>query len=289
MSLIYHYCSPYTFLQILERKRIWLSSTSNMNDSAECEWFIDAVKDVLDQNVTLLGSDWCQTASIYIKNNFQPKYVACFSKDGDSLSQWRAYADNGEGLAIGFERDELNFDKKSLTPTVSESEKIEIDDIKYIEKEDIRKFILEKMMEIREHYKGNDVIDPRLKNELRGVYPEICSVSAIMFVRVIINLAASVKNPAFSEEKEVRIVHSPFIEYLNNGQKVKTINAIGEIKHRISNGYLTSHFEYGFDSTVVKEIVMGPRNKFLDMDLKIFLTLNGMPSAMIKRSAATYR
>jgi len=30
-------------------------------------------------------------------------YIACFSEKGDLLSQWRAYADDGEGVAIGFD------------------------------------------------------------------------------------------------------------------------------------------------------------------------------------------
>jgi Protein of unknown function (DUF2971) len=30
-------------------------------------------------------------------------FVCCFSKEGDDLGQWRAYADNGRGFAIGFD------------------------------------------------------------------------------------------------------------------------------------------------------------------------------------------
>lgn len=35
--------------------------------------------------------------------------MACFSRDGDSVSQWNSYADNGRGIAIGF--DELEFNR----------------------------------------------------------------------------------------------------------------------------------------------------------------------------------
>ncbi|MBR0706115.1 DUF2971 domain-containing protein [Bradyrhizobium liaoningense] len=34
-------------------------------------------------------------------------YVACFSEDGDVLSQWRAYAADGMGFAIGFDPSKL--------------------------------------------------------------------------------------------------------------------------------------------------------------------------------------
>lgn len=32
-----------------------------------------------------------------------PEYVTCFSKNSDSVSQWIAYADNGQGIAIDFD------------------------------------------------------------------------------------------------------------------------------------------------------------------------------------------
>ena len=31
----------------------------------------------------------------------------CFCEDGDKLSQWRGYADNGKGVSIGFSAQEL--------------------------------------------------------------------------------------------------------------------------------------------------------------------------------------
>ena len=32
------------------------------------------------------------------------RYILCFSGDGDLLSQWRAYADDGKGISIGFKK-----------------------------------------------------------------------------------------------------------------------------------------------------------------------------------------
>lgn len=34
-------------------------------------------------------------------------YISCFSKESDILSQWRAYADNGKGVSIGFDLEKL--------------------------------------------------------------------------------------------------------------------------------------------------------------------------------------
>ena len=35
-------------------------------------------------------------------------YAICFSERGDSLSQWRGYADDGSGVCIGFRADRIS-------------------------------------------------------------------------------------------------------------------------------------------------------------------------------------
>ena len=37
-------------------------------------------------------------------------YLGCFSEEGDILPQWRSYADDGQGFAIGFSLPEMDFD-----------------------------------------------------------------------------------------------------------------------------------------------------------------------------------
>ena len=49
-------------------------------------------------------------------------FVACFSSNGDVLSQWRSYSENGFGFSIGFSTEEMqNHLKKQL---ISESPKL---------------------------------------------------------------------------------------------------------------------------------------------------------------------
>jgi hypothetical protein len=43
-----------------------------------------------------------------LEENIFPTYISCFSKDKDSLSQWRGYGDDGRGIAIGFNSEVLN-------------------------------------------------------------------------------------------------------------------------------------------------------------------------------------
>src|SRR5437868_13516061 len=40
------------------------------------------------------------------------QFLACFSTSGDSLSQWRAYADDAQGFSIGFDTSDLDVPAK---------------------------------------------------------------------------------------------------------------------------------------------------------------------------------
>jgi hypothetical protein len=42
-----------------------------------------------------------------LRKNISPTYISCFSTEKDSLGQWRGYANDGRGVAIGFNADIL--------------------------------------------------------------------------------------------------------------------------------------------------------------------------------------
>lgn len=65
-------------------------------------------------------------------------FVICFSENGDLLSQWRGYADNGRGVTIGF-------DYNTLQEYVKQNFGIlELKNVVYISEEDRQKLVTEK-------------------------------------------------------------------------------------------------------------------------------------------------
>ncbi|NWA20334.1 DUF2971 domain-containing protein [Serratia liquefaciens] len=291
MALIYHYCSPQTFLQIIERKCIWLSSTNNMNDSTEGQWYINIVKRVLAEDESSLDKEWRNIAMSGFTKTPKPNYIACFSKNEDSLSQWRSYAEDGFGVAIGFE--DGDFEGFTLStikdafgglPTLID---IEIKDVEYKDYDYYKKLIIELAGECINKLhssEGNDVFSEKMSSA--AIFNGMCERAAI-----------AIKNPAFIEEQERRLIFNPDycalkLQELPSSRKKDLSNAMKEfngVKHRISNGFLTSHFEFPILASTVKRIMLGPKNKFTDSDLRDFLLLNDMGDVEVKRSLATYR
>ncbi|UPJ39776.1 DUF2971 domain-containing protein [Bradyrhizobium sp. 40] len=110
-TLIYHYCDANALLGILQNRQVWATDTNYLNDADELASLFKNVVGHLAAKRTK-GSEFLieqfqkisATAATFRRGLIGlGVYVACFSEDGDVLSQWRAYAADGMGFAIGFD------------------------------------------------------------------------------------------------------------------------------------------------------------------------------------------
>ena len=107
-TTIYHYCGVDGFLGIVRNRELWLTHCRFMNDYAEHIGMLTQAHEYL-QGLTLYGpQDEFRNALEHLSGLVQQSpYLACFSSEGDLLSQWRAYANDGAGFAIGFSKDAI--------------------------------------------------------------------------------------------------------------------------------------------------------------------------------------
>lgn len=99
------------------------------------------------------------------------------------------------------------------------------------------------------------------------------------------------KNPAFSEEKEWRIIHTPLITY-DKDYSFSVIGKISDCNFRLSKFGVSPYFTWNFkelDPLPIEEIIFGPQNTTQPEDLLFFLSHNGYQNITIKFSAASYR
>jgi hypothetical protein len=105
MCYVYHYTTTEGFKGILQSGEIWATSIYRLNDWTEFEYarkpFIDSVTTLLNNEET---ADGAALLLSHLLDKRPPLFVCSFSaaRDGDDLSQWRAYS-NPYGCAIGFE------------------------------------------------------------------------------------------------------------------------------------------------------------------------------------------
>jgi hypothetical protein len=105
---LYHYTDAAGLLGIVKNQEIWFSNIFHLNDSDELSYGLGMALDILhkisnDSNNRFL-TGFCQIFERFITHkygNIFGFYVASFSRAKDDLGQWRAYAADGKGFALG--------------------------------------------------------------------------------------------------------------------------------------------------------------------------------------------
>lgn len=108
--LFYHYCNLSVGTSILTKMVVWFSHARFLNDYGEFGRGHELMLRHLRSQKP--ASEYLIWHNRLLESMQQPDdlthFVGCFSTDENLLSQWRSYADDGTGLAIGFDAN-VNF------------------------------------------------------------------------------------------------------------------------------------------------------------------------------------
>ena len=246
------------------------------------------------------------------------RYICCFSGDGDLLSQWRAYADDGKGISIGFKKSKIkDFLRKIEIEAIGieHKEKTEIDlfDVEYIRKFKKSKYngelskifeyfpeigIIMKSIEFNEMIIDSFLFDPEMKiySDLSPFLRYFTFMIAKKFLsdkklkpQIMKRLKnfIKVKSSTFSEEKESRIVIIE--EELEKNQNINSVYFRSK-----NNNDLVSYKKLKLENIVdfISYIVLGPKNKLTVEELKRFLikqfSKEKIKHIMIEKSDISY-
>ena len=308
--VLYHYCSLPTFKNILDNKSIWLSDIRKSNDSLELKWimgqcqlymlkswtdYVAAVQkergmDIVSHEHFEMFQKLYDLAKDYDAEDDTKNWVFCLSEKADDLGQWRGYADDGKGIAIGFNSAflrKVNIIGDSIRDTAVD-------------------FNFSKV-----HYSTKDV-DKLFYNTVGLSKITVNSapddVIALMKRAVVYSYiyAPQYKNQNFKDEKEWRIVYSMFLSNLEKGErpgipKEKNVLAdeitLDQYAFIQKDNTLVSHLELGLPQIkqAVHSITIGPKAKISRTDLKLYLISIGLldnfddQSIKIHRSLISYR
>ncbi len=113
-DIIYHYTNADGLRGILETGRLWLSDIFTLNDPSELEHGVLLATSILRKNAAN-GSEESKEFARFFENFFKSEtnmrranyFICSFSSRGNDLAQWRSYANNGRGYALGFDAKRL--------------------------------------------------------------------------------------------------------------------------------------------------------------------------------------
>lgn len=262
-QILYHYCSLEAFYGIIKSKSLWLSDAKSSNDAMEGELTTLMLDKLIENTPSIKGSAlYPDFIKNYKLNGSIMAFITCFAKNGDRLSQWRGYANDGHGVAIGFNAKTFGI-RNHLPHATSKFEDKSIGLQKVIYDEETQ---LERLREI---------VGDRL-DEL----DQITKVLPLTTTRYLF------KNPAFFEEEEWRILH---LSYPNKNDNYKLIGAMDNLMFRQKQNDIVPYFNLPLKENSIVEIVLGPKNTMNKTKIKAFLSSNGFQNVEISYSKASYR
>ena len=282
METLYHYCPTKSFLDIISSRAIRLSSLSLSNDTMEGKLVSHIFEKLL--NDLKLGPEETEDVKNAIKfvETIFDGLGFCLSEKPDSLSQWRGYADDGRGFAVGFSKDYLD----ELIKIENADGPYRLVKVLYKESEHIE--ALQPALEgIRKLIASGGLIRPRLGTILAPISDEEFEHRLRNYLNtLVVNFWLTfpsihkLKGHAFSEEAEWRLLsfHSE--------------NDIDNIFFKESRDKIVPYRELilkPLSSNSIIKVYVGPKNITPDHIIRKLLRINGIEKVEIIPSSATYR
>lgn len=118
-DMIYHYTSAKAAFDIATGRKLWLTNVKFVNDVLEFRQPIGRLKKMIEHRNTMMRwaasepEKYFDTLEEHFKND-SAAYVACFSKRGESLSQFRLYG-QGAGYSLGLQRTHIQLLASSIS------------------------------------------------------------------------------------------------------------------------------------------------------------------------------
>lgn len=299
-SLIYHYCSPEAFFNIVVSNSIWATDLLKTNDPEELnrgqEVALEAIRAVLpNRGGQFSKSDFVPAGNLYL--------AACFSHDGDVLSQWRAYAGNCRGMAVGVSQDALlacNVELLSNTESLYTNERhIRLDRYKA------------DRFELKEVFYDEDLFYQFVVNlieQLKVNAPSIddtfeegtMPITDILIKEQLQTLTCLLKSQFFSEEKEVRLFcrmneitanrlttrHNPArefeIQFHPTDSGIRRYMPISLMQSSLADKGTSAY-------QALRQVIIGPSSSATTKDVCLFLRQNGFQDVEVFESSGKYR
>jgi hypothetical protein len=242
---LYHYTGIGGLIGIVETRKIWASHAYYLNDSKEILYACDVLRNVLPQCFSDHQKDerefleqftqWLET----FHTNPYHIFIFSLSEERSLLSQWRSYTPHGKGVSLGFSAHILNRILQASDFRLAKCL------YKHEEHREVMKGLLEKMLEtFRQRLPNLDITKNHPSQKYHNFLDE--------FRGKILQVFAIIKNSAFEEEGEWRIVSPYFPKY-----------TVPEIKFREGASMLMPYIEIDLsndneEQELFDEVVLGP-------------------------------
>lgn len=287
--MVYHYCDMNTFNSIITNGNLRICDITKSNDSMEILWITRYIEEIFNdvfqeeqKKTQYFGNEYDSKIyndllTHYIDDFFKEEqriysfYACCFSEEGDLLSQWRGYADDGNGVSIGFDESIISKILNSM-PLVKFEKVIYSEHIQKQKIKGIAKSLIEELKKLCR----NGLSQAELKEKSMKLF-NVCFFK-------LFNLAVIMKNPFFKEEKEYRIFS--LMDFNKTSMDFELYNI--EYFNRKNDLVPYINFDFSNNKSIIKEIILGPKCNARTIDVENYLNSKDY-LCKVRKTDGTYR
>ncbi len=284
---LYHYCANSAFISILKTRQLWFSELSLSNDPMEGRWIRKVFRDCCADREVASHRHERLLANLDLVIDMFSAAGFCMSEEGDLLSQWRAYAENGSGVSIAFNREyfeKLGPHRRDLPhPFNVALQKVEYSKSKQEE------IVNEQLGLILEEVKDGLFDPPTLLTiAAQGASEPRKKSMASLGLRFLLYFPHlfEIKNPAFAEEREWRAMTYLIKPTIDEPRSLEALNFRAQMDRIVP--YVAIDLE-PLEAPSISEVVLGPRNITPIPVIERMLRALGWENVAVRRSTASYR
>jgi hypothetical protein len=233
---LYHYTDANGLKGIIEKREIWFTSHRYLNDPTELSFGIDAAHEAIatvsekrSDRVKFFCSMLADLLNVGNMTQTLEYLLASFSYERNDLGQWRAYASDGRGFALGLAPHLFAVEEEK--PDQKPNEKIGVYPIEYgrARARERHYEIIKKAADIFEHTvnKHEDLMQDEIALAFTDNYVKHVMAGATIFVSL------TSKHEAYQHEREVRLmmlgVRSKFEPYIET--RVRNDELVAFVRH----------------------------------------------------------
>lgn len=231
-ELIYHYTSLEALTGIIKNKKVelWATNYQYFNDPREYSFSKNVLRDYSVKTKQEMDLDF------YL-------YLISFCLEGDSLNLWRFYSNDGYGISLGFDMDELKNNSTKDNNII-----YEIEECIYCDESNKLKSIEDKINNLRSICINNPDENEKLA----------CSL---------------IKHISYESEKEVRLILTEKKGFRVDQEEMENTD---DLKFRFSKDILVPYKIVKLPLDCLKEIYIGPKLNFEKTKCSIRLYLQSL-------------
>jgi hypothetical protein len=279
-ELIYHYTDDNGFRGILDSGSLWCTDVAYLNDPSEIKYGVSLATELLAAEVA--GASLAEQLFARDFRHYERQaqeaahsFVCSFSIKDNDLEQWRAYANNGRGYALGFDGRSLEtlFTRTDGQPILEHMTfRVSYDETKL---KDICRQLIRAVLPL-----VTAPADMGLSNETVEAYMRDLRISLALYV---FRTALFFKHPAYCNEREYRFM------------QIHRLDRPPPVEFRSRPNMLLRYRKIDWKATTpdsLKDIVIGPGldprtgGRFVDDCLRAYLPM-GTPH--VRLSGIPYR